>query len=167
MPSANYALNPTQAFPVTWGQVSPAHTDARQNQEPSRAESAFLDLSAIHGVDIEATNHIHQPPAEKAVFYSALGIRPDNYNKPVGSINHTSWSPPQNSAILALPREQWHHAVKQPATSQGLVVPWFKAYGEDHWMEMTLNNFDERGHPFHMVCLVWLLATGYHCRHSR
>ncbi|CEJ82986.1 hypothetical protein VHEMI03022 [[Torrubiella] hemipterigena] len=107
---------------------------------------------------------VERSPAEKSVLQSALGIRPDNFNRPTGSINRTSWVPPtSNTALLALPPTEWKHVVQQPATAQELVVPHFKTYGEDHWIELTMNNFDERGHPLHLLMMTSGFCTAMCC----
>lgn len=158
MPIENYALNPKQSFDVRWG-----HSQASALLSTHATEMPSLQLSDVRGPELAQHHGIHSTPAEKSVLYSALIIRPDNFNRPTGSINHTSWVPPaSNTALLAIPPTEWKHAIKQPATAQELVVPRFETYGDEHWLELTLNNFDDRGHPLHLVS-VQIFRPRFYC----
>ena len=61
---------------------------------------------------------------------------------PYGFINHTSWKP-QDLPLVAMERERW---------DEHQLVPWTGA--EPVWVELTINNIDSSGHPFHLVSQV-------------
>lgn len=92
-------------------------------------------------------------PAETSVLYTSMSVRSANDMKPVGSVNHTAWivADSKASPLLALDRSQWDSVTKQPSPIWMLDVPWFPQSGNDRWMELVLNNFDDRGHVFHLV----------------
>lgn len=92
-------------------------------------------------------------PRETAVLYTTMLVRAANHNRPVGTVNHTSWAVSDAKAqpLLSLDRQQWSSAVPQPTTAQTLKVPWFRESGPGKWLELVINNFDDKGHPFHLV----------------
>jgi hypothetical protein len=83
--------------------------------------------------------------------------RASNSNKPVGLTTHTSWigpSDPFGLPLLSLPnRDSWGTVGVQPTPAQKLHVPWFREIGVDRWIEVVLNNVDDKEHPFHLVGL--------------
>lgn len=146
----NFALTAEQAFPLRWGTASAG--DFRHQTQRLPTKLPHLSLSDVKGAPID-TPPAFTKPAETAVLYSTMQIRSANHNKPVGTVNHTSWVllDSVQKPLLSLDREKWVDAIKQPTSAQKFKVPWFKDSGEDRWMELVLNNFDDKGHPFHMV----------------
>ena len=133
----NFALNRTQSFDIDWR----GSHELRDDQTIDT-----LDLSGVQGMPIDEKL---VEPVEQAVFYSEMKIRAADHNHPVGAINHTSWMAPRKP-LLAADRDDWDAMVTQPTSMQKFKVPQFPA-GKDKWAEIVLNNFDDRGHPFHLV----------------
>lgn len=67
-----------------------------------------------------------------------------NENSPAGYFNQTSFrhqsDPPY--PLLALPRRQWDSNQFSFSTGPKPV-----------WIDLVVNNLDEGGHPFHLVCI--------------
>jgi hypothetical protein len=136
----NFALTPKQSFPISWKGNAPSQF--------GRSESvAHFDLADISG----PTVNIPESPSETSVFYSRIEILAIHGNAPLGVVNHTSWAIKDSKArpLLALGRSEWETKA-QPGEIQ-TYVPWYGDSGEEKWMEIVLNNLDEKGHPFHLV----------------
>jgi hypothetical protein len=58
---------------------------------------------------------------------------------PHGMINRTFWEP-QELPLISTERESWNEHQLVPWTGAGPV-----------WVELTINNLDSNGHPFHLV----------------
>jgi hypothetical protein len=58
---------------------------------------------------------------------------------PHGMINRTFWEP-QELPLISTERESWNDHQLVPWTGAGPV-----------WVELTINNLDSNGHPFHLV----------------
>lgn len=149
----NFALNHTQSFDLQW--LGAANSDKLSNTE-THAHSSVVET--VNLADVAAENRLsgHDKIAmdvEKAVLYASMTIRSGAHNHPVGSINHTSWivSDQSRPPLLSLDREMWKNVTKQPVGTQEFYAPWFKDAGDDEWIDLVLNNFDEKGHPFHLV----------------
>ncbi|KAK4090017.1 hypothetical protein Purlil1_5643 [Purpureocillium lilacinum] len=144
----NFALTPEQEFPLSWAS-SPPKQASRHEKGLAVSE---LNLKDLQGAPLASSPAGLAKPAETAVLYSAMTIRGANHNRPVATVNHTSWvvSEPHKPPLLALDRAQWVDAIKQPTTAQKLKVPWIKETGKERWMELVLNNYDDKGHPFHL-----------------
>ena len=147
----NFALTRTQSF-----QMQPMSNteDKELRQGSAKGPSVdFLNLADVTGQPASAQLGIGQRPAQQAVFYSTMKIRAANHNHPVGSINHTSWiaPDPKEQPLLSLHREHWGAIVPQPTRVRNFTVPWFKKSGADEWVDIVVNNFDDKGHPFHLV----------------
>jgi hypothetical protein len=105
--------------------------------EPAKA----LDLAKIAGLSTLKTGM----PAianESLVLYTKIEILGEYNNTPKGFINQTTWQaePRERSPLLSLDRASWGNAF----------VPYIKS-GSDRWIDIVLNNFDDKGHPFHLV----------------
>lgn len=83
------------------------------------------------------------------VLYTKMEILARLGNVPVGFINRTTWAPQSDpyEPLINLPREIWD--VHQ-------LVPWIPISRDESkstWVDIIVNNLDEKGHPFHMVCV--------------
>jgi len=78
------------------------------------------------------------------LLYTKIEILSEFRNIPMGFINRTSWGMTRASPLplLALNRYGWGKAF----------VPRIES-GPDVWVDIVLNNMDDRGHPFHLVRL--------------
>ncbi|KHN99837.1 Multicopper oxidase family protein [Metarhizium album ARSEF 1941] len=159
MPLWNFALTRTQSFQM---QSVGGVRDGAQRQHPrQRPPVDVLDLAHVLGQPLqEAQPGIAKQPSQRAVLYSTMKIRAANHNRPVGSINHTSWVAPDARArpLLTLEREEWETIVPQPTRVHKFQVPWFQESGADTWADVVVNNFDDKGHPFHLVSARSLLS---------
>ena len=139
----NPALTLSQSFPIKWtggGGEQPAKT---------------FDLAELHG--IERALDIRQEQVEKAVLYTTVQIKSAYHNQPVGSFNHSSWIPKDPSAtpMLALDASQWSMAAKQLVKGTTFNVPKYSQAGRGgQWLQLVVNNVDDKGHPFHLVCIL-------------
>ncbi|KAG6108539.1 hypothetical protein E4U31_007672 [Claviceps sp. LM219 group G6] len=153
MPLVNFALEHIQSFPIIWssGRIS---TGEAYDSSEQPVQEVFILADAL-GRDQPPDASFSRGPFQQAVLYSTMNIRSANHNQPVGSINRTSWMTPNSSTtvlpLLSLDRNSWANAISQPTKAHSFDVPWFKVSGPDQWMELTLNNFDDKGHPFHLV----------------
>jgi hypothetical protein len=80
--------------------------------------------------------------SESLVLYTKIEILGEFNNTPRGFINQTTWQLKNHeySPLLASDRIKWGNAF----------VPYIE-YGSDRWVDIVLNNFDDKGHPFHLV----------------
>jgi hypothetical protein len=78
------------------------------------------------------------------LLYTKIEILSEFRNIPIGFINRTSWGMTRASPLplLALNRHGWGKAF----------VPRIDS-GPNVWVDIVLNNMDDRGHPFHLVGL--------------
>ncbi|KAG5939386.1 hypothetical protein E4U59_003137 [Claviceps monticola] len=153
IPLFNFALKRIQSFPIIWnsGRIS-AGESYDSSEQP--VEEVFILADAL-GRDQSPDDSFSRGPFQQAVLYATMNIRSAKHNQPVGSINRTSWMTPNSSTsvlpLLSLDRNSWANSISQPTKAHSFDVPWFKVSGPDQWMELTLNNFDDKGHPFHLV----------------
>ena len=93
-----------------------------------------------------------ESPSEFMVLYTKIEILGEFNNAPRGFINQTTWDAElhEHVPLLALDRTEWADSF----------VPYIKS-GPDRWIDIVLNNFDDRGHPFHLVRRSWHCLS--HC----
>jgi hypothetical protein len=83
------------------------------------------------------------PDAQKTfVLYIVVEVLAHQNSIPKGFINHTTWEP-QSMPLITLDREHW---------DSHQLVPWTGS--KPGWVELTINNIDGTGHPFHLVRLL-------------
>ena len=139
----NFALTEKQSFPVLW--AAAATTSA-----PVDAE---LDITSVKG----STVNLAPVAPQKAVFYANMELRATLGDRPVGVVNHTSWhvDDPYAAPLISKARSEWPTEEEAHTTRPGqlqLHVPRFEYQQDgDRWIEITINNVDDRGHPFHLV----------------
>lgn len=147
MQIVNPALDPVQSFPISWP-VSESESSRDKRDDGTIAKQ--FDLHDAQGESLQASSPVHTKPDNLAVLYASLSIRSINNNHPTGDVNHTAWvlADPNAKPMLALDRADWGNVTKQPSPIQLFKVPYFEDGG---WMDLVINNMDDRGHPFHMV----------------
>ena len=80
------------------------------------------------------------PEAQKVfMVWSSITILNRLGQIPHGMINRTFWEP-QELPLISTERESWN---------KHQLVPW--TGDEPVWVELTINNLDSNGHPFHLV----------------
>lgn len=128
----NHALDPKQSFAILSGAV------AQQSTTKVPEDVTSFDLRSAQGL------HLSQSlpePIHKFMIYSVVEVLDHNHGIPKGVVNRTSWEP-QALPLLAMKRDDW---------DQNQLVPWTGP--EVGWVELTINNIDGTGHPFHLVSL--------------
>ena len=137
---ANQALRPTQQFSV----MSPkrVRTDSVRSLPDNRARDWIMRIDPMkeRGLDL---GHAEMPlKADKPfLLYATMSYLAINSNRPKGYINHTTWAVSERfTPLLALDRVRW------PADPE----PFVPETGGAQWIDIVLNNFDDRGHPFHL-----------------
>jgi hypothetical protein len=125
----NFALTPIQSFSLSI-------ESATRQPISKRAEIRKFNLQDAIGPTL--SNPL--PDAEKVfVLYTVVEVLAHQNSIPKGFINHTTWEP-QSLPLIAMNREQW---------DRHQLVPWTGP--EPVWIELTINNIDATGHPFHLV----------------
>jgi hypothetical protein len=136
----NFALTPTQHFSIM------AHMQEQDSKEgvsdKSRPSVTFFNLEDAVGPNITAAS-TPESLEETLLLYTKIEILARYNNVPKGFINRTSWDPSKfgSQPLLAQDRSAW----KDKAYVR-TVRP-----GPDRWVDIVLNNMDDKGHPFHLV----------------
>lgn len=128
----NPALTPTQSF-----LLSP---ESSPSQVLDRATNiSVFDLRETRGPVLSSP----LPDAQNFfMVWSSITILNRLEQIPHGMINRTYWEP-QDLPLISTERESWDNHQ---------LVPWTGA--EPVWVELTINNVDSNGHPFHLVCFL-------------
>jgi FtsP/CotA-like multicopper oxidase with cupredoxin domain len=133
----NFALTPTQSFLLS------SESRIRQPLKNQTKVNRY-NLQGAKGLPLSSP----MPEAQKIfMIYTAVEILNHESSIPKGFINHTTWEA-QNLPLVALEREIWDNHQ---------LVPWTGS--EPVWVELTINNIDGTGHPFHLVGLWYHLQN--------
>ena len=127
----NFALTPTQSFLL-------AAESGKHQSTKSTTEVHRFNLRDVKGPPLAEPLPV---PGKTFMIYTAIEVLTHLNNIPHGFINHTFWEP-QNLPLVSLDREIW---------DSHQLVPWTGS--EPTWVELTINNIDANGHPFHLVSL--------------
>ena len=135
---ANEALRSTQQFPIS-AVNDEANSVSSRSITRARALTSSIDLTAVKGKKIQDTAMPRR--ADKTfLLYATMTYMAINSNKPRGSINHTTWTVSERfTPLLALGRSAWPDPEPFVPSTKGA-----------KWVDIVLNNFDDRGHPFHL-----------------
>ncbi|KIN08639.1 multicopper oxidase [Oidiodendron maius Zn] len=137
----NKALSSTQHFPI-FIKVNSRLMSRGHPYTPSPATSieGTFDLSTLNGT---STPIISSAPSEETILlYTKMEVLAHLGNVPAGFINRTSWAP-QSDPLISLPRHSWDKNQLVPQ------VP-MSTEKEAVWVDIIVNNMDEKGHPFHL-----------------
>ncbi|KAG6077275.1 hypothetical protein E4U15_004773 [Claviceps sp. LM218 group G6] len=140
----NPALTRMQEFPLKWTQPDSRSTIARGDR---RELVDVINLRDAQGI----STALDKVATEKALLYTSLAINSFKNNEPWGELNHTSWmwKDPYAKPLLAINATVWQNGTEQANPFRAFKVPRFEA-GEERWMDLVVNNVDDRGHPFHL-----------------
>ncbi|KAG5959414.1 hypothetical protein E4U57_000704 [Claviceps arundinis] len=140
----NPALTRMQEFPLKWTQPDSRSSRARGDR---RELVNVVNLRDAQGV----STALDKMATEKALLYTSLAINSFKNNEPWGELNHTSWmwKDPYAKPLLAINATAWQNGTEQANPFRAFKVPRFEA-GEERWMDLVVNNVDDRGHPFHL-----------------
>lgn len=131
-------LEKTQAFLV----ASEASTQQDRLQEET--ETNLFNLQEAKGLPLTS------PFPDKYtsfLIYTSILVLPRLHDVPTGFVNGTHWKP-QSAPLVTLGRQEW---------DEFQLVAWSGA--EPVWVELTINNMDATGHPFHLVGLPSRMVT--------
>ncbi|XWW96247.1 hypothetical protein V2A60_004220 [Cordyceps javanica] len=147
MPMKNWALTRIQDFPFKWHRLG---ASVRSRQDVRENVDVF-NVRDARGVEIDPDSRIHQQPTETALLYTSLAINNFKHDEPWGEVNHTSWvwRDPQAKPLLALDRDEWANSTEQANNLRTFRAPWYQD-GQDRWIDLVVNNVDDKGHPFHL-----------------
>jgi hypothetical protein len=143
----NPALTRIQSFPLE----IPA-TASHFGRKDSRENVEILDMKNVQGPSLPEGSAVGKAPAEIALLYTSLGISSFRNDEPWGEVNHTSWvwKDPKAKPLLAIDRTLWENGTQQANPLRKFSVPRYEA-GPERWLELVVNNVDDKGHPFHLV----------------
>lgn len=137
----NKALTAVQSFPITSPQkLKRGHSFS---PSPSTDDPSVFDISTLTG--ITASKQLSPKPDQTILIYTKMEVLAHLGNVPSGFINRTTWTP-QSSPLINLDRSEWdkHQLVPRIPISPDPV--------NETWVDIIVNNLDEKGHPFHLVC---------------
>jgi hypothetical protein len=134
----NPALTAVQTLPITTSKEN-----IRTLSRDRGTASSHFDLSTARSVAL-----VPAMPAkadQTLVIYNHLEMLARFDNVPMGFMNMTNWIP-QDEPLIQVPRREWdkHQFVPEIKSSSG-------------WVDIVINNLDDKGHPFHLVSLCHML----------
>lgn len=144
----NPALTRMQSFSLSW--IPSAKTEHRRQGNPPKVD--IYNIQNAEGLLIPEDAPLRKTPVEVALLYTSLSINSFKNDEPWGELNHTSWmwKDPQARPLLAIDRTEWENGTEQANPLRTFRVPRYEA-GEDRWLDLVVNNVDDKGHPFHLV----------------
>jgi hypothetical protein len=86
---------------------------------------------------------------QTVLIYNHLEMLSHFDHIPMGFMNRTNWVP-QKEPLIEIPRAEW---------DEHQFVPEIR--GNMEWVDIVVNNRDDKGHPFHLVRLL-LFQVQYH-----
>jgi hypothetical protein len=101
------------------------------------AELRQLDLGELEGLPLET---LLPEPEAKFMIYATVQILNQLDDDIRALINRTYWETPR-IPLISSRRDTW---------DSHQLVPW--TGDKPSWVELTINNIDINGHPFHLVC---------------
>jgi hypothetical protein len=123
-------LKQTQAFLL-------ASETSSQRDKHEETDIVLFNLQEARGLPLTSPLPDKYTPF---LIYTSILVLPRLHEIPTGFINGTHWKP-QSTPLVTLGREDW---------DEFQLVAWSGA--EPVWVELTINNMDITGHPFHLVC---------------
>lgn len=137
----NSALAPTHNFPIS---VVPTRRTARRGHSfsgvPYKGGEGYFDLSNASALAYQAEN-IPITADQTILIYTKMEVLARLGNVPSGFINRTTWAPQVSPAkpLVETDRSMWDQNQLVPRVEVG------------RWVDIVVNNLDDRGHPFHLV----------------
>ncbi len=101
-------------------------------------DEEIIELDNVNG-SIIAPSTMQEQPSQVILVYTRIELLAHLGNAPKGYINRTYWEP-QQVPLIEGNRTSWdeHQLVPSVPVSNG-------------WVDIVINNVDEKGHPFHLV----------------
>ncbi|KAH8805453.1 iron transport multicopper oxidase fet3 [Xylogone sp. PMI_703] len=137
----NPALTRTQPFLLS------AESSSRQPVDTNHtSEIVPLDLRTAKGHTLPSP----LPEAENFfMIWASITILNRLAQVPHGMVNRTFWEP-QELPLISTTRDSW---------DEHQLVPWTGA--KPVWVELTINNLDSNGHPFHLHGFDFYIIASY------
>lgn len=152
----NKALTSTQHFPILMAINSRLSKRGHPHiHTPATSETGTFDLSTLNGS--LAPSFKSAQSHETILVYTKMEILAHLGNVPAGFINRTSWAP-QGEPLTSSPRRSWDKnqlVPKLPMSTDQQAV----------WVDIIVNNLDEKGHPFHLHGYDFYVLAQYYPEH--
>jgi hypothetical protein len=136
----NKALAPVHEFPVS---ASRGITElASRWASQSKRDLGYFNMSEASGAALGQP--LQALPDQIVLIYTKIEMLSHFANVPMGFLNRTSWAP-QARPLTETHRAEW---------DDNQMVPWIDGPSNDtepKWVDIVVNNLDEKGHPFHLV----------------
>ena len=129
----NFALTPSQSFSV-------ASISAEKTAPQNITDVAAFNLREARGPML--ADPLPEHPEQTFMIYAVVQVLDHEQGIPKGFVNRTTWVP-QSLPLISLNREEWN---------DHQLVPWTGSKAS--WVELTINNIDGTGHPFHLVSVL-------------
>ncbi len=97
-----------------------------------------IELANVNGSTIPPTT-MQQQPSQAILVYTRIELLAHLGNAPKGYINRTYWEP-QQVPLIEGNRTSWDEHQLVPSVPMS-----------NDWVDIVINNVDEKGHPFHLV----------------
>lgn len=117
---------------------------AKEGISDESLPSVTFNLEDVVGPKLTAAS-TPESPRETLLLYTKIEILAQYKHIPKGFINRTTWDPSKfgSQPLLAQDRSVWNDKAYVPVVRAG----------PDKWVDIVLNNMDDKGHPFHLVCI--------------
>jgi hypothetical protein len=108
----------------------------------------YFDLAEAKGLDLPK-GYFSVIADTYVLLYTKMEILARLGNVPVGFVNRTTWAAQSSPAkpLVDLSRDQWDDNQLVP------LIPISRDDSKVTWVDIVVNNLDEKGHPFHLVCI--------------
>jgi hypothetical protein len=152
----NKALTSTQHFPISASTTSGLPKRGHSySPTPATSREDTFDLSTLNGT--ASLSPLSIQPDETILLYTKMEVLSHLGNVPSGFINRTSWAP-QIEPLVSLPRTSWDKNQLVPQ------VP-MSTDSTKAWIDIVVNNLDEKGHPFHLHGYDFYVLAQYYPEH--
>ncbi|KAJ9133693.1 Multicopper oxidase [Pleurostoma richardsiae] len=150
---SNPSLIADQSFRV-FGSASNSIADQETSLNTDRNSGPMLDIATATASVVSSPTALDDAQYTVVLYIKTQKLARYN-NKPMGFINHTSWTP-QDRPLLSLSRAEW---------DKNQLIPFIPSTSKDGsapvWVDLVLNNRDDGSHPFH------LHGTSFYEHHRR
>jgi hypothetical protein len=154
----NKAITSIHSFPISTSINSRLVERGHPYSPPSTANTeGVLDISTINGATLPQ-DHIAPLANQTILIYTKMEVLAHLGNVPAGFINRTSWAPQASPPPppIDLNRSEW---------DKNQLVPYISISNDakqQKWVDIVINNLDEKGHPFHLHGYDFYILAQYH-----
>jgi hypothetical protein len=144
----NQALTAIQSFSIISPKIKILSTSGKSGTD----SISHFDLSTARSPPLSPSMSETVNPG--FLIYANMEMLAHFDHVPKGFMNRTNWIP-QAEPLIEIPRSEWGEHQFMPDTRRN---------GE--WIDIVVNNRDDKGHPFHLVCLVLTSLSSLSFFHS-